>query len=52
MNPVIQAIDAGHIHKGEKVAGICEKDGEQWPCAAIRAARSKHSRNLRKEKEG
>jgi hypothetical protein len=42
MNAVIEAIDAGHIHKGGPVAdeqGTCRTCNTTWPCAEIKTAR-------------
>lgn len=49
MNPIIEAIDAGHFERtvkvGEKETGsrpgeqVCRKDGQPFPCSVILAAR-------------
>lgn len=46
MNPVIAAVDAGHISYHDKdVPTKCKKDGEKWPCKVIQQARRQHRAN-------
>ena len=49
MNVILQVVDAGHVFRGEEPGQVCRKDGEQWPCPAIRAARVRHYIDMKKK---
>lgn len=56
MNAIINAVEAGHVTHyagGEgqfDKPGPCKKDGEEWPCAAMRVARKSQRLKLEHER--